>query len=183
MRLPRGQLVRSRVVEDATTALATALDRELTGYALLEPQDALLLDGDPGVLTFEDGVPVLAYHAGTDRGGPEALADLAHPGPLKVELYRLSPDDLQPAHEIEQLQVPPGMPAEQLGSDSRLADRTRRDAPTRRFDGSETTNPVTAFLEDEEKIAAIREQAREEARQRADEWGLTDALEPDEPDD
>ena len=180
MKLPRGQLVRSRVVEDATTALATAFDRELTGYALLEPQDALLLDGDPGVLTFEEGVPVLAYHAGTDRGGPEALADLAHPGPFKAELYRLSLDALRPAHEIEELRVPPGMAAEQLGGDSRLAERTRRNAPASRFDGNETTNPVTAFLEDEEKIAAIREQAREEARQRADEWGLTEALEPGE---
>lgn len=180
MKLPRGQLVHSRVVEDATTALATALDSELTGYALLEPQNALLLDGDAGVLTFEDGVPVLAYHAGTDRGGPEALADLAHPGPVRVELYRLPTDELRPAHEIEELRVPPEMPAEQLGGDSGLADRTRRNAPASRFDGRGNSNPVAAFLEDEEKIAAIREQAREEARQRADEWGLTDALDADE---
>lgn len=182
MRLPRGELVRSRVVTDAATALATALDRELTGYAVLEPHESLLLDGDDaGVLTFETGVPVLAYHAGTDRGGPEALADLARPGPYKAELYRLPADALRPAHEVEGLRVPPAMPAEQLGGDSRLADRTRRYAPASRFEeDAAETDPVAAFLDDEEKIAAIREQAREEARLRADEWGLSGALETDE---
>jgi len=36
---------------------------------------------------------------------------------------------------------------------------------------------VAAFLEDEDKIDAIREQARQQARRRADEWGLSDQLE------
>jgi hypothetical protein len=82
MRLPHGELVRSRVVSDPATALVAAAERELTGYAVFEPQDSLLLDADGrGVVTFEAGVPVLAYHTGTDRGGPEAIADLAVPGP------------------------------------------------------------------------------------------------------
>ena len=44
--LPRGTLVRSRVVDDPAVALEAALDRELTGYAVFEPGDALLLDED-----------------------------------------------------------------------------------------------------------------------------------------
>ena len=73
MKLPRGRLVRRRVVADPATPLATALDEGLTGYVRLESQDALLLDGDGlGVITFSDGVPRAAYHTGTDRGGPPA---------------------------------------------------------------------------------------------------------------
>lgn len=179
MKLPRGELVRSRVVADPATALAAALDRRLTGYAVLEPQEALLLDGESvGVLTFEDGVPVLAYHPGTDRGGAPALADLAEPGPLSADLYRIDADDLAAAHEVTELQVPPGMPAQRLGGDQALADRTRRVAPGDRT-SVEDADPVTEFLADEEKIAAIREQAREEAERRAAEWGLDEALSED----
>ena len=177
MRLPRGELVRSRVVADAATPLADALDRELTGYAVLEPQDAVLLDGDgAGVLTFEDGAPVVAYHAGTDRGGAAALAALAQPGPYAAELYRLAPADLAPVHEVEALRVAPGTPAERLGGDPDLADRTRAVAPDGR-EVAEATDPVASFLDDEAKVAAIREQARAEAERRAAEWGLDGALE------
>jgi len=189
MKLPRGQLVRSRVVSEPGTALATMLDRGLTGYALLEPQDALLLDADErGVLTFEDGVPVLAYHTGTDRGGVEALADLAVPGPYSVDVFELAADDVDDLHDTPELAVPPGMPAERVAGDQRLADRTREcaaaldldapgpagvDAPAVPASGDD---PVATFLEDGEKIDAIREQAREEAQQRAREWGLGDEL-------
>lgn len=177
MRLPRGQLVRSRVVAEPATPLADALERALTGYAVLEPQEAVLLDGDAvGVLTFEDGVPVLAYHPGTDRGGAAALADLAQPGPFSVELYRLDDADLAPAHEVDALRVAPGVPAERLGGDPALADRTRAAAPDDRV-GATDADPVASFLADEERVAAIREQARAEAERRAEEWGLDDALE------
>jgi len=177
MRLPRGRLVRSRVAADAATPLADALDRDLTGYAVLEPQEALLLDGDGhGVVTFADGVPVVAYHTGTDRGGPAALADLAELGPYAAELYELDAGALDAVHGADELRVPPGTPAERLGGDPALADRTRRAAPDDRTDDG-GTDPVVSFLEDEGKVAAIREQAREEARERAAEWGLDDAVE------
>lgn len=182
MRLPGGDLLRSRVVRDPATALTDALDCRLTGYGVLEPQDAVLLDGDGrGVLVFEDGVPTLAYHTGTDRGGPAALADLAVPGPYRAELVSLAPDAVTDLRETAALEVPPGMPAERLAGNPSLADRTRQCAPesARRRDGDAVdgtddgpTSAVEAFLEDEEKIAAIREQARDEARARAEEWGL-----------
>ena len=37
----------------------------------------LHMDVKPANLLLRDGVPVLAYHTETDRGGPPALADLA----------------------------------------------------------------------------------------------------------
>lgn len=184
MRLPGGDLVRSRVVRDPVTVLTDALDCRLTGYAVLEPHDTLLLDAEGrGVLAFEDGVPTLAYHTGTERGGPAALADLAAPGPSRAELVALSADAVADLRETAALEVPPGMPAERLAGDAALADRTRRYAPeaerpTADDDADDggangaTNSPVEAFLENEEKIAAIREQARSEAQARAEEWGL-----------
>lgn len=191
--LPEGALVRSRVEPDAAAPLATALDRELTGYAVLEPQDALLLDGEgAGVLAFEEGVPRFAYHTGTDRGGPTALADLATPGPYSVELRELpDPPDLSnhPSETLAEserpdLRVPPGMAADRLAGDPDLAERTRAAAPAEwksgeggeRGDGG-SLDAVEAFLEDEEKIDAIRDRACEEARERAERWGLDDELE------
>jgi hypothetical protein len=180
MKIPRGELVRSRVVSDPAVALESALDRELTGYAVLEPQDSLLLDrGTTGVVTFEDGVPVLAYDMESDAGGPDALADLAVPGPYRVELYELDPTDLAEAHDTPELSVPPGTPAERLAGDPELADRTRDAAPKERLRDDDPASPVEAFLADEEKIAAIREQAREEATQKAEEWGLAGQLADD----
>ncbi|MFB6185228.1 MAG: hypothetical protein ABEI96_11795 [Haloarculaceae archaeon] len=179
MKLPEGRLRRSRAVTDPGTALSNALDRRLTGYAILEPQDALLLDGDGvGVVTFENGVPVLAYHTGTDRGGPEALADLAASGPYWLELYAVDPAALESLHETPALCVPPAMPADRLG-DTDLAERTRRHAPDDRIAdaaAADSLAPVEAFLDDEAKIEHIRERAREEAAARAEEWGFTDAV-------
>lgn len=178
MKLPRGRLLKSRVVTDPRDTLADVLDRGVTGYAVFESQDSLLLDGDGrGVVTFTDGVPVLAYHTGTDRGGPPALADLAVPGPYHVSVYDLDADALGAVHEADELRVPPGMPAERLAGDPALADSTRRAAPDERTtaqDPPDDSSAVEAFLDDEAKIAAIREQAREEAEQRATEWGLGD---------
>ncbi|KOX93699.1 hypothetical protein AMS69_07180 [Haloarcula rubripromontorii] len=182
MKLPRGRLDKSRVVTDPRDTLADVLDRELTGYAVFESQETLLLDGNGrGVITFTDGVPVLVYHTGTDRGGPPALADLAIPGPYHVSLYALDAADLESAHEAADLRVPPGMPAERLGGDPALADSTRRAAPDERLsvadddaatveDGTAEQSAVEAFLDDTEKIEAIKQQARSEARERAQQW-------------
>jgi hypothetical protein len=205
MNLPEGRLVRSRVVEDPARALSSALDRELTGVAVFEPQDALLLDAESaGVIRFRSGVPVAAHHAGTGREGPAALADLAVPGPYSVELHAVDPDRL--GGERTDREVPPGMAAERLGGDHDLARRTRErsrsegvvDAEPPREgtgghperDGSDGTVPrdgdatpetdtVEAFLDDEERIAALKEQARERAKERAGEWGIEDQLSDD----
>jgi hypothetical protein len=186
MNLPEGRLVRSHVVADPRTPLAAALDRELTGYAIFEPQETLLLDGrGQGILTFRDGVPDMAYFTGTDRGGPAALGDLAMPGPYHVELYELPGSALDSLTDTEPLTVPPGMPAERLAGDPALAASTRRGAPAARTcadadDQSEpgtaadgrTHSAVEAFLDDDEKIAAIRDRARAEAEAKAAEWDL-----------
>ncbi len=181
MKIPRGRLLRSRVVSDLGTTLETALDRELTGYAVVEPQEALLLGEETrGVLTFEAGVPVLAYETATDRGGSDALADLAVPGPYSVEVYELDPEALAEAHDTPELAVSPGTPADRLAGDPDLAARTREAAPEGRRADRDDVSAVEAFLEDEDKLAAIREQARDEARARAEEWGLTDQLAGDD---
>ncbi|EMA60862.1 hypothetical protein [Halorubrum kocurii] len=179
LRIPRGDLLRSRVVSDVGTTLARALDRELTGYATLVPQETLLLEGDArGVVTFADGVPVLAYNTVSDSGGPDALAELAVPGPYRVELYAVDDGALETAHEEEALRVAPGAVATELADDQALADRTRDAAPDERLDAGRDDggDAVAAFLEDDERIEAIREQARSEAAERAAEWGLDDAL-------
>lgn len=188
MELPEGRLVRSRVVTDPGEALRSALERDLTGYAVLEPGNALLLDADDaGVIAFDEGIPVAAAHVGTGRGGPPALADLAVAGPYSVELRALDRDAVVPVGEDPDLRVPPGIPAERLAGDPGLADRTRQRAPadsgpnarqgTTPDDRSAEPDAVAAFLEDDDKIEALREQAREQARERADEWGLSEQLE------
>jgi len=188
-----------RVLEDA-------LDRRLDGYAVVEPQDALLLDGGAGVLGFRGGVPVGAHHAGTGRGGPAALADLSDAAerPCRVELHALDDDRPLRVFDHDRLRVGAATPAERLAGDTALAARTRRVVDDRRRVGGrgvdaassapvdppggdagdadrkpteEPTDPVVAFLEDEEKVAAVRERARRQARERAAEWGLTDQLE------
>jgi len=179
LRIPRGDILRSRVVSDVATTLSTALDRELTGYVTLVPQETLLLEGDArGIVTFADGVPVLAYNTVSDRGGPDALAELAVPGPYRVELYAVADGALDAAHEEDALRVPPGAVATELADAPDLADRTREAAPAHRLetDDGDDADAVAAFLEDDERIEAIREQAREEAAERASEWGLDGAL-------
>ena len=176
--IPRGTLLRSRVVSDVGTTLARALDRGLTGYATLVPQETLLLSGEArGVLTFADGVPVLAYNTVTDSGGPDALAELAVPGPYRAELYAVDAARLAAAHETDALRVAPAAAATELADDQALAERTREAAPDDRLradDGDD--DAVASFLADDDRIEAIREQARAEARDRAAEWGLDGAL-------
>lgn len=177
MNLPEGQLLRRRVLENVRTVLTTALDQDLTGYARLEPQETLLLDTDGvGVITFEDGVPVTAFHTGTDAAGTDALRDIASNGPYRLELYHLDADVIEQIHESEQLRVPPGMPAKQLTGESDLIERTRDRAPAERIDPQSSTeqqlDAVEAFLDDGSTIESIREQARNEAASRADEWNF-----------
>jgi hypothetical protein len=169
-RLPTGRLLRSRVVDDPGEALENALDRELTGYATLEPQGALLDDGrGRGVLVFEAGVPRLAYHPRTG-GGEAALSAMADPGPCRMELHE-TPASALPAFDAPGPSVDPGRPAERLAEDPDLAARTRRRAP----DGDEGS-AVEAFLENGAAGAAVREEARAEAERHAEEWGLDDVL-------
>ena len=169
--IPRGTLVRSRV--GVADALAAALDRELTGYARIEP-GSLLADGEPGVVTFEDGVPVAAYCERGDSRGVDALAALAGPGPCSVELYELPVGALEEVHESAAFTVPPGAPAEELAGEQALAERARDRAPEDADAGG--ASALESFLQDEERVAAIQAEAREEAEKRAEEWGLDGEL-------
>jgi hypothetical protein len=177
MKLPQGRLVRERVVTDLGTVLSTALDAGLTGYARLEAQDALLLDAEGvGVLTFDGGVPTVAYHTGTEDGGASALADIAVAGPYRLELYELDADALETVHSTDSLRISPDLPAERLAGDHDLAERTLAAAPDYRgTDGTNEADPagaVEAFLDDEERIASIQSRARDQAEERAEEWNF-----------
>jgi hypothetical protein len=178
LHVPEGELVRARVVDDVAVPLERALETDFTGYAVLEPGGSLLLAEEAaGLLTFADGVPVVAYCETTDEGGVDALAALAGPGPCSVERYELPEAALEPVHDTPSFRVPPGAPAEELAADPPLAERTRERAPTARLDGdSSGASAVESFLQDEERIAEIQQEARAEAKERAAEWGLDDQL-------
>lgn len=170
--IPDGDLLRSRVVEDLAPALEDALERRLDGYAVLTARETLLGDTDDrSVITFENGVPTLAYHAGTDRGGPPALADTGS-APYRFELYALDATALEVPHTTTDLRVQPDMPAERLTDDAALAERTRELASTEHVDGRDA---LETFLDNEEAVADIQTSAREEAKRRAEEWGFEDA--------
>jgi len=73
------------------------------------------------------------------------------------------------------------MPAERLGGDPALADSTRRAAADERLTatgsnesnaegGTSEQSAVEAFLDDAEKIEVIKQQARSEAQERAQQW-------------
>ncbi len=162
--LPDAALVRSKVVTDPGDALEAALDDEHTGYVVLEPGDALLLD-DAGkvVLTLDDGVPTHAEHTGTGLVGADALEELTAPGPFEASRYDCPPDP-------RGAPVEPDRPAELLAADPALAERTRRAAPE--HIPAEDPDAVASFLEDETAIAEIQERAREEAESRAEDWGF-----------
>lgn len=169
--LPRGELLRSRVVPDPGDLFEDALDRRLTGYAAVVPGDALLLDErSHGLLTFREGVPVVAYHERTGRGGEAALADLSR-GPWRVELSACDSGGLAAAHSVDAWRVPPGVPAERVAAAPALADRTRRRAPDDRGGGRDLA-AVEAFLDDAERVEQVRAEARAEAERQAAEWGL-----------
>jgi hypothetical protein len=173
--IPEGDLLRARVVTDLAAPLLDALDRRLDGYAVLSSRNALLSDEeDRGVITFEGGVPALAYHLGTDRGGPPALADIGA-GPHRLELYHLDAAHLEIPHTTVELRVPPGMAADRLAGDPELAERTRRVADDPSAPADE--GALAAFLEDDDAIDDIRETARAEAERRATDWDFEAALE------
>lgn len=177
MNLPQGQLLRQRVLDTVETVLTDALDRELTGYARLEPQETLLLDADrAGVITFEDGVPVAAYHTDPGAAGADALTEIASRGPYRLGLYALGSDGLDRLHGDDSVRVAPGLPAEMLGNTQQLAERTRARAPTERVDDvtseQNSLDAVEAFLEDEDRIQDIQTRAQSAAESRADDWNL-----------
>ncbi|QLG60437.1 hypothetical protein [Halorarum salinum] len=175
--IPEGDLLSARVVDDVGDPLRDAFDRDLTGYLELEPPSTLLLDGaEHGVLTVADGVPVLAYELDADATGPAALAALAGSEPIRVSTYRLPPDALSTAHGCDALRVAPGAPARELAADHDLAERSRERAPDGRRDAGTEHDALAAFLADEERVDAIKREAREEAKRRAAEWGLGDEL-------
>jgi hypothetical protein len=173
--IPDGRLCRSRTDADVGETLAGVLDRGLTGYVVFEPQGSILRGGDErAVLTFENGVPVLAYHAPSDAGGADALAALSG-GLFHAESYELPADALAAAHKVDALRVPPTAPADRLAGDDALVERTRRVAPDDRL-RDDDPSAVAEFLADPDRIEAIRDEARAEAEERAAEWGLTDQL-------
>jgi hypothetical protein len=163
------ELVHARAVADPGAALADALDRTLTGEAVFEPGETVLLDdAGRGVLALEDGVPVRAYHTATGREGADAVADLSGAGPYRVEFYAAADPRTRGGP------VAPDVPAEVLADDPGLAERTRRAAPADAPEAGESADALAAFLDDEEKVAAIKQRAREEAQRRAEEWGFTE---------
>lgn len=173
MNLPQGRLIRQRVLEDVETVLATAFERRLTGYARLEPQETLLLDGDGiGVVTFDDGVPFAAYHTGTDASGTDAITDIGSKGPYRLSLYELDESITEQIYDDDALRVPPGLPATQLAGDAELAEKTRNRAPDEWQQETTTTSleAVEQFLDDETRVESIRERARNEAHSRAEQW-------------
>jgi len=174
--IPEGQLCRSRTDADVGETLAEALDRDLTGYVVFEPQGSILRGGDErAVLTFEAGVPVLAYYAPSDAGGTDAIAALSG-GLFHAESYELPAEALADAHRVEALRVPPTAPADRLTDDDALIERTRAAAPDDRLEDGSDASAVAEFLADPDRIDAIRQEARAEAEERAAEWGLTDQL-------
>lgn len=179
--IPQGQLLRSRVVSDVRTVLVEALERSLTGYAVVVPRTTAT---ENGVFTFEEGIPVLVYHTGTDAGGERALTAFEGIGPCRIDLYALSTEQLRSVHDAEALSVPPALPATYLTGDRALAARTRKQSARQRdtdADPPDERSPspddaVAAFLDDTERIETLQEQARNEARHRAVEWGLREQL-------
>lgn len=182
MTLPSGRATFDRVVTGLTEPLAAALDRELTGYAEVVPQAALLLDvSGSGVLWFEDGVPTHAAHTGTGVTGTDVLAELAATGPFRVRLVALPESDL--AARPDGAALPADAPAERLAGDEALATRTReRAGSVEARPGEQGLDAVEAFLEDDQKIRAIRERARAEAKRKADDWGFAELGDSDQPD-
>lgn len=182
MTIPEGQLRDRRVVSELGGPLADALDWELTGYLRLE-SDGLLLDGGGAtLLTFEAGIPVAATHTGSDAVGADALADAGADGFYRLELRELTDKELPAVHDSERARVSPTLPAKQLAGDSDLVARTREAAPEARLagtNGEPGLAAVESFLDDAEAISSIRDRARSEARERADEWGFQ-TVDPDE---
>ncbi|ERH10603.1 MAG: hypothetical protein J07HX64_02380 [halophilic archaeon J07HX64] len=185
MSLPEGRLHDRQVVTDLGEPLADALESTVTGYLRIE-SDGLLLDrGGATVLTFEAGVPVAATHTEHDSTGADALADAAVEGLYRYELRELPAEALPGFHHSDRASIPPVLPAEQLVGDSDLVARTRNAAPESRLRETTGGEPglaaVESFLEDTDAISTIRDRARSEAHERADQWGF-ETVESDDTD-
>ena len=167
-----GALVRARSVDRLSVSLARVLTEEHTGYLRIVADGPL--DGATGVVTVVDGVPVAAVTDGERACGVAALDALAVPGVVRVETYRCETAALASLHDCADYRVPPGAPAERLCDDSALAARSRERAPASRVGADDST--LLSFLGDDRRLAAIRSEARAEARADADSWGLNDAL-------
>ena len=172
--LPAGNLTFSRVVTDASAALTAALDRRHTGYGVFTPSDALVLDDEThAVIGFQDGIP--QYALTEDDAGSGALAAAATPGPLRVALH-----ECHATLPRDEARIAPDTPARRLAGNDELARRTveaapddlRIEADSTVPDAGDDLNAVDAFLADEDAIARIKEQARNEAERRAREWGF-----------
>ncbi|MFB6138000.1 MAG: hypothetical protein ABEJ42_06635 [Halobacteriaceae archaeon] len=96
------------------------------------------------------------------------MAAVAGRGPYRLALYESGDAGV----DAPDAAVGPGVPAEVLADDPALADRCRERAPAGAGDPGESADALAAFLENEEKIAAIQERARREAERRAAEWGI-----------
>lgn len=179
MNVPSGNLLQARVVQTPAPLLADALDRELTGYLRIAAGETLLLEGyGRAVITLVDGVPRAAYHTGKDVAGNRAIETIPELGPYHVELYRTDQSVLKPVHTDTAVQIPPGRPAERLAEDPTLAERTRTAASPDHLEQARHTDEdrLAAFLEDEKHIQQIKQEARQQAQTRAEEWGLTGEL-------
>lgn len=180
MRIPRGEFRRSHAADDAAAVLRTALDEELTGYAIFEPQDALLLGGTTrGTVMFEDGVPALACSTECEVGSRDGLEGFAVTGPTRAAVHTVDVTELMDAHEVEAFRVPSDGPARVLVGDERLATKILDAAPVMHREESRDQSAIEAFLVDTGVIEEIRSEVREEARAKVSEWGLDDVLADD----
>ncbi|MFT4910297.1 MAG: hypothetical protein ACI9TI_001467, partial [Natronomonas sp.] len=84
-------------------------------------------------------------------------------------------DALELPHRTETLRIPPGAAAERLADDAELAARIREAAADGNDDRTEI-DAIEAFLENDAAISDIRAAAREDAHERAEQWGLSEAL-------
>lgn len=177
--IPEGELLFARTVGGYAEPLADALDRAVTGCLVVRPAPSLLVGADTrGVLTLVDGVPRAAYETSDDLAGGDAVAGLASDGPARVALYAHEADRLAAIHETAtECLIAPDAPAQELADDSELARATRDRAPT---ESDDRRSAAAAFLADEQRVAALRAQARAEARERAAEWGLEEHLQTGE---
>jgi len=180
LRIPRGDLLRSRVVSDVgTTTLARALDRELTGYATLVPQETLLLEGDDarGVVTFADGVPVLAYNTVSD-GGPDALAESSRsraPIASNCTRSRMARSRNRPRGRRAPRRPAPRRPNSPTTKRSPTGPRRR---PEERLDAGrdDDSDAVAAFLEDDERTDRSANRRAQRGGRAGVRVGLDDAL-------
>ena len=177
-----GTLRVRRVVTDLGGTLDDALDWGVTGYLRVESEGLLRDVGGATVLTLDRGVPAAAATTGGERVGADALAQAGADGLSRLELRELDGGSFPGFHNRDEARIPPTLPAKQLVGDSDLVERTREAAPDGRVDpgeGSGGLDAVESFLDDADAIASIRDRARTQARQRADEWGF-DTANPDE---